>query len=161
MHKTLRKFFSSGKKEKNTPFVLNAYFSADFVNKKVQMMKKKLPIISRYIPKMIAMHWELIFTSFVSGVLLMTAGIVTNDILSEYHKLRAIETERAQIAAKRSKWEEIAKHFPDYRDAYFQVALASYQLGDGKKARDTIQRVLRLDPQFAPAKALESKIGKI
>lgn len=52
-------------------------------------------------------------------------------------------------------WEMIVAEKPDYRDGYLQLALLHYKLYENDKAREYLEKVLKLDPNFEPARELE------
>ena len=72
--------------------------------------------------------------------------------------LKKAKESPSQIQHEISFWEKIIKEKPDYRDAYFQLAILSYQLGKIKKAQTYLQKTLDLDPNFEPARKLEKML---
>lgn len=60
--------------------------------------------------------------------------------------LRTWEDEPGQLARAFSFWQHLAEQKPDYRDAFLQLSLAAYQLGNIPEARTAASRALALDP---------------
>lgn len=67
---------------------------------------------------------------------------------------------RAQLQDDMRLWENIGKQYPTYRDANFQVALLAYRLHEDSISRKYVQQVLLLDPNYAPARTLETMIER-
>lgn len=61
------------------------------------------------------------------------------------------ETIRQEI----SFWEKVVQEKPDYRDAYFQLAVLNYKIGNHQQAEKWLNKVFELDPAFEPAQELE------
>lgn len=77
------------------------------------------------------------------------------DVLSNTQKMLKLNRERAEIAAKIYYWQKVVEKYKDYRDGYFQLSILEYQLGEMKKARIYLEKVFRLDPNFAKGRELE------
>lgn len=129
-------------------------------NNKNEPPKPQLPNISRIITesklKLPAYHitkqWLLylkLTTVILAGLLVIWLGI---QVGVQIAGLLKVSSQRQLIQAKRDTWEDIAQKYPTYRDAYFQVALLSYQLGDSNTQLEYLQKTLAIDPNFAPAK---------
>lgn len=56
-------------------------------------------------------------------------------------------------------WEEIIKEKPNYRDAYFQLAILNYQIYQKEKTLQYLQKTFELDANFEPAKKLEKLLS--
>jgi len=66
--------------------------------------------------------------------------------------------EPEKIRQEISFWEEIIKEKPDYRDAYFQLAVLNYKIGNHQQAKKWLKEVFNLDPNFEPVKKLEKLV---
>ena len=64
-----------------------------------------------------------------------------------------------KICQEISFWEEVIKEKPDYRDAYFQLAILYYQINQKEETAKYLQKALELDPNFRPAKKLEKLLS--
>jgi tetratricopeptide (TPR) repeat protein len=89
-------------------------------------------------------------------IVVFTAGIVffSVKVYQNYQKITQINAQRQQIQDKINFWQSIADKYDGYKDAYFQMAILDYSLGNFKKARMENQKALTLDPNFDDAKNL-------
>jgi len=67
--------------------------------------------------------------------------------------------QRQQIQDKINFWQSIADKYEGYKDAYFQMAILDYNLGNFKKAKLDDQKALTLDPNFEDAKNLNAVLS--
>lgn len=56
------------------------------------------------------------------------------------------EGEPKRLTETLNYWQQVASKKPDYRDAFLQLALAAYQLGNMPEARAAASQALTLDP---------------
>lgn len=61
-----------------------------------------------------------------------------------------------QLKQEIESWQKIASASPTYRDAYIQLAIGYWQLAATNEARQNLQRVLELDPNWVVPPQLES-----
>jgi len=80
------------------------------------------------------------------------------NLLAKLAEIKRIKNEPASLRQEIKKWQKIASEKPDYRDAYFQLAILYYQLYNDKKSKEYLTKTLSLDPNFEPAKELLRKI---
>jgi tetratricopeptide (TPR) repeat protein len=59
------------------------------------------------------------------------------------------------MQSKINFWQSIADKYEGYKDAYFQMAVLDYQLGNLQKAKSENKKALSLDPNFTDAQKLE------
>lgn len=78
--------------------------------------------------------------------------------LSPLKVLEQIKNEPKRIRGEISFWEKVILEKPDYRDAYLQLAILSYQSYEKEKAKSYLGKALDLDPNFEPARKLEEII---
>ena len=52
-------------------------------------------------------------------------------------------------------WEENLSKYPEYRDAYFRLAILRYEVGDFGESESYLKKVFLLDPSFEEGKKLE------
>lgn len=125
--------------------------------------KKFSPHISRIIPagnfaKASLPKWFsfrfLILLIFLS-ILLLQASQFTSYLYDRYLAQTQKQGEIQEIEAKITHWQEVVKEKPDYRDAYFELALLSYRLKRITEAKMYLEKVLELDPNYGPAKDFE------
>lgn len=133
--------------------------------------KKKYPSISRMIPEdwmlfsgeklsIIRDHWQIIFVSFISGVLLMAIAVKGLDLRSNWQELEKRDSLRVELTGKKEYWEGVVRKYPDYKDAYFQLAILAYQLGEKEEAKQAITKVLELDPNDSTGRELARKMER-
>lgn len=77
-----------------------------------------------------------------------------SSLLQKLEEIRKTKNEPQRINEEIQKWEKIVLAKPDYRDAYFQLAILHYQLYNDKQAKEYLEKTLSLDPNFDPAKKL-------
>jgi|SRR5579859_6674970 len=110
---------------------------------------KYSPNISRFITE----KWFLL--SLLSGVLLGSIIILSVIIHTRGEEKQILEQKRAIIQKEIIFWQENTRKYPGYRDAYFQLALLEYQLGNSQFSQDYLNKVISLDPNFDKARQLE------
>lgn len=90
-------------------------------------------------------------------IVILTAGIGVFSLKSyqNYQQITQINAQRQQIQSKINFWQSIADKYPGFKDAYFQMAILDYNLGNFKKAKSENQKALTLDPNFEDAKNLK------
>ena len=93
---------------------------------------------------------------FVVMVLLAIGiGFFGVKVYQDYQQINKINAQRQQIQGKINFWQSIADKYDGYKDAYFQMAILDYNLGNFKKAGLENQKALTLDPNFEDAKNLK------
>ena len=114
---------------------------------------RKFPRNYRIIPEKIKKE-ELIFTigifSIFAAILILSA-----DLYSNINEQKKVTDEKIRILNEISFWQNIAQDRPNYRDAYYNLALLSYELRDFENARLNLEKVLSLDPNFEKGRELE------
>ncbi len=116
--------------------------------------------INRYFPsisRVITEKWFLI--GLVSGILLVAIIIVAGNIQANIEERKNLEQKRTKIKQEITYWQESARKYPGYRDAYFQLALLEYQLGDAQSAQSYLNKVESIDPNFQEAYTLEKLLS--
>ena len=132
-----------------------------FKNTKKQVIKKakpqKLPRNSRIIPERIHAD-EFIFTL---GILCIFAAIlvVSANLYKNLKEQKALVNEKIKVLREEAYWENEIKLKPDFRDAYFSLALINYQLNDLNKANEYLAKTLSLDPNFEKGRELGKLLG--
>ncbi|MGH7246048.1 MAG: hypothetical protein ACREGI_03885 [Candidatus Levyibacteriota bacterium] len=119
-------------------------------------MLKKIKNIKHLFPKNYRFITERTFWLRVITVLGIAVIILLGvQFFGVYRRWQQIENSRQALLAKIALWDDIVVKFPGYRDAYFQLAILAYRVGDREKEKEYIQKVLAIDPRFAPVKALQ------
>ena len=91
-------------------------------------------------------------------VILILAGIAVFSVklYNYFNSYRQISAQRQNLEEKINFWQSIADKYEGYKDAYFQIALLAYRLGNFEKAKEYNNKALLLDPNFEDAKKLEA-----
>lgn len=91
----------------------------------------------------------------LAGILVLGA-----DLFSNLQRQKELDFQRKVLASELKTWESVVQNFPNFKDAYFELAVISYRLGDLEKAREYIKKALYLDPNFEKARDLERLLGR-
>ncbi|GEM_PF-3081610 len=82
------------------------------------------------------------------------------DLKSELEIVRANEVQAVKIREEISKWEEIVAKYPNFRDGWFILSTLYFQTYQDDKAKEALDTVFLIDPNFAPAKEFLDTINK-
>jgi tetratricopeptide (TPR) repeat protein len=101
----------------------------------------------------------LIIISLVS--LFVLTGIVLQSLKLQdtLAQVAFAKEQRLKLTKELAYWQDIARQYSDYRDAYFRVATLQYQLGEISQAKKSLEKVVALDPNFEKARVLGNKIA--
>ena len=135
------------------------------------MLVTQFPNIFRIIPerKFIDKILKSKLLFYISSSLMITAClvfalviIILGIFLYKNSVLLVVNTnQRHQLQNRINFWQSIAQKYKGYKDAYFQIAVLEYQLGDVRNAKQENSRALLLDPNFNDAKKLENLLNKL
>ena len=113
-------------------------------------------------PKRIKKRNQKVFKIFkfqsIATVYILTIGLVlilSLHLLVSLQRQKEINFERTKIESEIKLWEEISQKFPEYKDAYFQLAVLNYKLGNIEPAKYYVEKALFIDPNFEKAKNLQ------
>ncbi len=126
---------------------------------------KKLPKI-KFIPSWrdklnkIPLSLKILTTLIVIIALVCGIGFFGLRTYQDFAKTQQILAQRQQIQAKINFWQSISDKYDGYKDAYFQMAMLDYQLGNFQKAKLENEKALSLDPNFTDAIKLEAVFDK-
>lgn len=121
------------------------------VYKKAKSTKiKQLPSNYRSITESIDRDELIYFT----GIFCILAAIlvVSVDLYKNFNEEKRLTAEKIQTLSDKSFWEYQAKERPDYRDAYFSLALIDYKLRNLDEASENLDKAMNLDPNFSEGK---------
>ncbi len=88
-------------------------------------------------------------------ILIAGIGFFSVKVYQNSQQIIQINAQRQQIQSKINFWQSIADKYDGYKDAYFQMAILDYSLGNFKKAKLENLKALTLDPNFEDAKNLK------
>ncbi len=104
-------------------------------------------------------YLKITLVSFVTGFLAMAVAIKGYEITQAFLLLRKASAQESYIREERTYWEDVVKRHPGYRDAYFKLAILSFQLGEREKAKEYLQEVFLIDPNFEEGRKLAKELG--
>ena len=129
-------------------------------NKKRRFYKKEKP---KEEPKQLPKNSRSFTENLISDHLVFSVGIicilmailvVSLNLYTTYKTQKDLESERSQIAANLSFWQAEVKEKPNYRDAYFSLAILYYKLKDYKNSSENLEKAMEIDPNFEKGKEL-------
>jgi tetratricopeptide (TPR) repeat protein len=121
---------------------------------------KKLPKLTIR-PSLQAKLNKIWFFSKILTLILVVVGLICGIAFFSlrtyqyYQTAQRIINQRQQIQSKINFWQSIAEKYEGYKDAYFQMAVLDYSLGNLQKAKMENKKALSLDPNFVDAQKLE------
>jgi tetratricopeptide (TPR) repeat protein len=104
---------------------------------------------------------KLTIISYVLFMLLIISLIITGafNTYKNFQTFKNVSLKREELTEGIKLWQSIAEKYPGYKDAYFKIASMEYQIGDYKKAKQSVGKALVLDPNFSNARTLEKIIN--
>lgn len=126
--------------------------------KKKQFPKNFRFITENPVSKFIHRHRRTLLISFAILLILLAISTVSLDAYINYQENKRFTKERIKIGKEIAFWQSTVDRFPNYRDAYFELALLNYQLKNFGKAREYLSKTFKLDPNFKEGKELENKL---
>ncbi len=115
-------------------------------------------ITENLISKFVHRHRRRFLIGFTTLLIVLAIVTVSLDAYINYHENKRFTQERVRIGKEIKFWQSAVDRFPNYRDAYFELALLNYQLKNFGKAREYLSKTLKLDPNFKEASVLEDKL---
>ncbi len=123
----------------------------------------KFPRIPRFITELPKNKWffysKIACFSLITTVLLVTIILRGYELFQGIQVLEAATTKYDDIVKEREYWIGVASRHPGYRDAEFKLAVLSYQLGEKDKAREYLNEVLTIDPNFKEGREFAKQVG--
>lgn len=112
------------------------------------------PKIFRFITE----HANILVVILASLVVLAGIGIEGTRLYGNKEKKEAFEQKKLSLTKELQYWQGVARQYDNYRDVYFRIASLQYQLGDVDAAKQSLDKVLALDPNFENARVLGTQI---
>lgn len=129
--------------------------------KKKVYEKEKSPSNSRSISEQIDFlklgSWVLKF--FVFLVFAIAIIVIGYDLQRNIQMKEIVDSKRDNLMKNLYFWESFIATHKDYADAYFQVAILEYRLGDVLKAREYLEKGLVVNPSSVDGRKLERFFG--
>ena len=124
--------------------------------------KMKFPKIYRFFTEkrkrevLKALKTQVFIFAFLASLLFIL--IFSLDLLNNIRKEKQITEVRRELEKEAKVWQEIANKYQGYKDAYFQLALIQYKLGNFDRAKYYLSKALFIDPNFKEARKLQKII---
>lgn len=125
----------------------------DKLIKRISRIEIRLLSQSKYKKQIIYIFSFLLI--LITVLLFITTSILAIKLYHEVNTYQKIASQRQLIQQKINFWQSFKESYDGYKDAYFQIALLEYQLGNNEKAKEYNKKSLLLDPGFEEAKNLE------
>ncbi|MBI2621237.1 MAG: hypothetical protein HYW63_01135 [Candidatus Levybacteria bacterium] len=118
---------------------------------------KQFPSIYRIIPEKLNRDETVFFVGFV--VILAAILIISLDLYSNFIKQKILIDEKTKVLNEIAFWESEVRTHPKFRDAYFNLALLSFQLKNIDESRNNLDKSLEFDPNFEEGRELEKLLS--
>ncbi|KKP94948.1 MAG: hypothetical protein US02_C0015G0014 [Candidatus Levybacteria bacterium GW2011_GWA2_36_13] len=118
--------------------------------------KLKFPNISRRIPETIKRNKFIILALFL---IFFFVALVTIDLTRNLIQRNNEITKMQKLTDQRIYWQKIINTYPDFRDAYFSLAIIEYQLGNFEESSKYLEKVYEIDPNFEKGDFLKEKLN--
>lgn len=115
-----------------------------------QNKSRKFPSIYRTITDKKNAPLVVVSMLIITGILIV--GVDLNSNLNEKNLRQKVHTSKIEEI---KFWEENLPKYPEYRDAYFRIAVLYYEVGNFDKSEEYLKKVFFLDPSFEEGKKLE------
>ncbi len=92
---------------------------------------------------------------FLYVVTIFSILILCFNLLTNLQKQKEINFQREKIQSEIKLWQDVADKFKNYKEAYYQLAVLEYKLGEIEKSKFYIEKSLYLDPSFDKARELK------
>jgi tetratricopeptide (TPR) repeat protein len=120
---------------------------------------KKPPSIKRSIIEfgISLVHEEkVLLTAILTAVFFFCLVLYASTQLSQALQLQQqAKAHRDRLVYEISFWEQVLRVHPDYRDAYFMLAVLKYRFGERIPSKEYLQKAMEIDPNFAQGKKLQ------
>lgn len=97
---------------------------------------------------------------FVVTLFLLALVNVVWELDRNIKEKQRIDLEREKVTRKLGFWKGFLEKHKDYRDAYFQVSVLEYKLGNKNEAKMNVEKGLNLDPNSKTGKEIEKFLNK-
>jgi tetratricopeptide (TPR) repeat protein len=133
------------KKKKSNKKTLELPKIYRFITEKVSSISKnKTVVVSIY---------SLLYLIMVAVTVYLSVNIYKN--LTIYQK---VSSEQATIISQIKSWQGIIKDYPNFKDAYLQIAVLEYRLKNYERSKEFCNKALLLDPEYSDAIELSKKL---
>lgn len=128
-------------------------------NKFLQKLKKKrIKLSNQSKLKKFYIYASIALTLLLIIFLVLLTGFLIFKLTNNYQKYYALQAQRSQIYSRINFWNSIADKYPGYPDAYFNIAVLYYKVGDLGNSQKFLNKTLLLNPNYKDAKKLGDKL---
>lgn len=92
---------------------------------------------------------------FVALIFIVTAVVVGLDLQSNLQVKGSVDSQREVLISDLNFWKDFLTQHRNYPDAYFQISIVEYKLGDMTQAKMYAEKGLTLDPNSQDGIRLE------
>jgi hypothetical protein len=127
-------------------------------NWKVKSVRKHIRFPSNY--RIIPERFKEDGVAFFVGSFLILIAIfaVTLDLFLNLKEQKRLTDEKVKLIKEQIFWEKEITDKPDFRDAYFGLAIVDYRLNDFGGAIKNVEKSLEIDPSFKEGTVLKEKL---
>lgn len=93
---------------------------------------------------------------FLYAVMILFIILLVFDLFSNMQRQKKVNFQREKIESEIKLWQDIASKFKNYKEAYYQLAVLEYELGDKEKAKYYLDKSLYIDPNFDKARSFQN-----
>lgn len=104
-------------------------------------------------------YGKILIVSFVSGFLLMASVLKSAELIQSVQAVQTLDQQRNALLDEKTYWEQVVAKHEGYRDAYFKLAVISYQLGEREQMHKYLDKALEIDPNFQEGREFKSNIS--
>lgn len=104
-------------------------------------------------------YGKIFLFSFITTFLLVSIMLRGYQLFEGFQILGTASAHRQQVEQERMYWQDVVSRHAGYRDAYFKLAVLSYQLGEKDKAKTYLTTTLEIDPNFKEGREFAKKMG--
>lgn len=104
--------------------------------------------------------WRWLIALIIVSILLLQLAQLGKTLYQNYYDAQLKQAEKQKLENEISEWKRVVSLRPDYRDAYFELAVLTYRLGRLDETKQYLAKVLELDPNYQPARELEKSLEK-
>lgn len=135
------------------------------IKKKKSSFNQQFPKNFRFIPEMSLRNFPhsinlFYFTRFLLFTLVLSISLLFADILITLSTKQHSNTLYEELQSEKQYWTDVSLRYPAYRDAYIQLAVVMYQLGEKKESMEYAEKSLTLDPNNSSTQILIEQIKK-
>jgi len=123
---------------------------------KTASKKSQFPKIYRIITEE---HLKKVLFSLILAIAVLLVFTLAFEVAFDLQKKNNLELSHTRIMGELSFWKKTASIYPNYRDAYFNIALLDYQVGNISEAKSNLQKALEIDPNFKKGRDLEQVLS--